>query len=197
MTRDRFYQMLLVALGHAKFDLNVSAIKMLDSTKWLPQPLLSPIQLTNVQGAAKADQLAKEFDSMTPYSQLIAFRFFLGQPFIACAVEGDGRSPDEHKQISATFAQCIRNCTSYTLQPHGVVSGLLLFIFFDSIAGKTFLSTTQQTCRYSDLRTKTSVRPWSIEVAGKHVVPEQKRWTNRFGTLKPDQLAKDLFANEV
>jgi hypothetical protein len=57
MNKEAFAQKLLVALGHSKFELDVSAIKMLDSASWIPQVLLSPIRLTKVEGAAKADQL--------------------------------------------------------------------------------------------------------------------------------------------
>ena len=81
MNSETFSQNFLVALGHAKFDLDVSAIKMLDSTLWLPR--VPGVQMTNIEGAKKADQLKGEFSLMEGYTPLLAFKFLLGQPLVA------------------------------------------------------------------------------------------------------------------
>jgi hypothetical protein len=194
MDKPTFYQRLLVALGHSKFGLTADPIKMLDSTRWFPQPLLAPIQFTNVQGAAKADQLEKEFDAVKPYSQLLAFKFLIGQPMIARIVEGDERSSEDLQHIASTFRESLSRCTPYTLQPHGVVSGFLLFVFFDSAIAGAFIHTTQQKCRHTDTRNKIYVRPWVIDVPSSRVVPDLSGWMYSLSALKPKTLARELFS---
>jgi hypothetical protein len=84
----------MIALGNSKFSLTVDPIKMLDSTKWLPQRV-GPMLFTNVKGAAKAKELQKEFEAMNAYSKAIAFKFIVGSPMIACVVESDSYSIEQ------------------------------------------------------------------------------------------------------
>ena len=194
MNKETFSQKLLVALGHSKFDLDVSAVKMLDSASWIPQALLSPVRLTNVEGAAKADQLKREFGAMSSYAPLLAFKFVLGQPLVACALDSDSLAPDDLIAAAASFYKCIKNCMPYTLKPHGTVSGILLFIFFESANADRFISTAQQRCRYSAAGTFTFVRPWAIDVSSKKVTPERKTWLYALSGFNPNKLATDLFS---
>lgn len=192
MDKATFYQRLLVALGHSKFSLTVDPIKMLDSAKWLPR--VGPILFTNVEGAAKADQLEKEFDSIKPYSQLLAFKFLLGQPMIACIVEADERSSEDLRNIASSFKECLARCTTYTLQPHGVVTGFLLFVFFDSAVAGAFIDATQQKCRHTDTRKRIYVRPWVLDVPSSRVIPDVSGWMYSLSALKPKTFARDLFS---
>jgi hypothetical protein len=195
MDKSSFYQRLLVGLGRAKFNLSADPTKILDSTKWLPQPLLwSPIQFHNIEGAENAKHLDKEFDAIRPYSELVAFKFIVGSPMVACIIEGDERSTADLTLLAMTFKECIMRSTVYTPKPHGVVTGFLIFVFFDSAAEQNFVSSAQQNFRHRDTRTKTFVRPWVIDVTAKKVLPERTSWFDGLAALKPASLQKDLFS---
>ena len=192
MNSETFSQKLLVALGHSKFDLDVSAIKMLNSAMWLPR--VPGVQMTNIEGAEKADQLKAEFSLMEGYAPLLAFKFLLGQPLVACVLQGDSLSADESITAARTFFECINKCLPYTLQPNGTVSGFLIFLFFDSTKADAFISTAQQRCRYDfGGGTHTCVKPWAIDVPGRRLVPERQTWLHSISGFNPKKLEKDLF----
>jgi hypothetical protein len=113
MDKSSFYQRLLVGLGRAKFNLSADPTKVLDSTKWLPQSLLwSPIQFHNIEGAENAKKLEKEFDPIRPYSELVAFKFIVGSPMVACVVEANGRSPADLTSVAAnTDSEMAAGCS--------------------------------------------------------------------------------------
>lgn len=195
MDKAAFSQRLLIALGQSNFDLDVSAIKMLNSTTWLPR--VPGVYQSNLDGAAKAGQLKGEFDDMQQFYPLLAFKFLLGQPIVLCSLDGDALASAEMIAAAEIYDACTKKCLPYTLKPHGTVTGVLLYTFFDAAKAKDFVSNVQQACRYKPgFGQFTSVRPWAADVSNKTIVPEQKTWLNALGALagfSPNQFQKRLF----
>jgi hypothetical protein len=196
MEKAEFYSRLDTALAAFGFSPKVTALNMVNSGSWLPIWVGS-----NIQGAQKCAELVPLFAPMRDSSIGINFKFFVGQPIIACSIEADGRSPSEMLQIATTFQDCLVSAAPYTLHGNflkrqtGGVFGILLCVFFDAQNAASFVYSTQNSCRLNIRKKIVSVRPWAVDVATRKVVSDYQGWFKNTGPLKPDRLSEALFTD--
>jgi hypothetical protein len=198
MNTENLYEVLVKALNESKFTLNVNPATML-SLWCIPQ---AGYIMTNSDGVERSSELQAEFENIKQYSKVVAFRFFLGQPVVAIAVEADSLAPDQMREISLSFNECLVKSLNYTMKSKNALGresqvggafGILLFIFFDSAQADHFVASHQANCYMRDRKKNITVRPWAIDVSRKKVIPESKSWFSDMGTLSSKKFEKLIF----
>jgi hypothetical protein len=138
----------------------------------------------------------KSLDGIRQFAQLVCFKYMLAQPIIVAAVPGDHQSDAELLAKAKAFDDAIlgmREFTGKMSKTRLSVTGVMLWVFFESGQAAAFHGRMQKQCKIWHFWEKTWVVPWAIDVPGRQLQPHDGIPILVPQILSSKKLAQDIF----
>ncbi len=211
MDKEIFYRKLAGALQHEGFRLEAGDASQ-DGVSRDRDQTLSTIRnaaemVMPLHPAFDREAIRKHLDTVRDWAAVACFKYVLGQPVIAAAVEADRLADEELVKLAKRFDQAIVEMLDVTSIMGSSIrigrsrlggvrlssTGIILFVFFDHASASLFAERVKKKCKIWHFWKKTWVLPWIVDVANKTVSSHGGIPFFMSVVLNCDRLQKEIF----
>jgi hypothetical protein len=132
---------------------------------------------SELKPAFKSEKFKEDLKRIYPITNYVLFKYVLAQPVIVSLVKADHLSPNDYKTISGQYDKVMLSFREHTGKIMGTklsVTGLIFFIFSDSVKAAEFEEKYQAENKIWHFWKKTWTIPWAIDVSKGRVIKHKK-----------------------